>query len=126
MTDSRRGSAPDQTQANAEQTASQLRAALRTLAGTIVLFPSFLGPGSLQAVEVTPLEAAGPDRGCVVVCPDGTLHELVVRMLPGPIDVGGVEQVEELNELDLPSTEYVAYARAAIAELERIVNDKAR
>ncbi len=99
---------------------------LQSLAATIVPFPSFLGPGSLQAVEVIPVEAAGPDRGCVVVCPDGTLHELVVRMLPGPVDVGGVDQVEELNELDLPSAEYAAYARAAIAELERIANDEAR
>ena len=115
MTDCSRDSTPGHVpeDAEVEETEPRLRAALQELAGSIDSFPSFLGPGSVQAVEVRPLGEAGPDRGCVVVGPDGTLHELVVRMLPGPIDVGGVEQVEELNELDLPPAEYVAYARAA-------------
>jgi hypothetical protein len=107
-----------------ERVSSELRKLLQELAAALDPFPSFMGTGSLQAVEVQPDGVAGTDRGCVVVCPDGELRELVLRMLPGPIDVGGVEQVEELQELNLTPGEYVAYACAAIATLARIIRER--
>ena len=68
-----------------------------------------------------PAGVANLERGCIVVCPDGELYELVLRMLPGPVDVGGVDQTEEMRELDLSPGDYVAYPHAAVRELARIM-----
>ena len=106
--------------------ASDLRRLLHELVAALDPFPGFLGIRSVQAVEVLPAGAPVPDRGCVVVCPDGELHELVLRMIPGPLDTGGVDQVEELKELDLPPAEFVAYAYSAIGELTRILDERQR
>jgi hypothetical protein len=107
-----------------ERVSSELRKLLQELAAALDPFPSFMGVGSLQAVEVRPDGVASADRGCIVVCPDGELRELVLRMVPGPIDIGGVEQIEEFEELSLPPGEYVAYACAAITTLARIIKER--
>ena len=107
-----------------ERASLELRKLLRELADALDPFPSFLGISSIQAVEVDPSGVANPDRGCVVVCPDGEMYELVLRMVPGPVDVGGVDQTEELRELDLSPGDYVAYAYAAVKELTRIMEEQ--
>lgn len=112
------------TGAQVERISLELRKLLQELAAVLHPFPSFMGPGSIQAVEVQPDGVASSDKGCVVVCPDGELRELVLRMLPGPIDIGGIEQVEELQELNLTPGEYVAYACAAIATLVRTIEER--
>lgn len=106
-----------------ERAAAELRKLLKELAAAIDPFPSFPNVASLQAIEVTPGAAGGAERGCVVVCPDGELYELVLRLLPGPLDTGGVEPVEELHELELPPGDYVAYACAAVRELARVLEE---
>jgi hypothetical protein len=83
-----------------------------------------MGTSSIQALEVDPAGVADPERGCVVVCPDGKLRELVLRMIPGPFDTGGVDQSEEFKELDLAPGDYVAYAYAAVVELARILEER--
>ena len=42
-------------------------------------------------------------------------------MIPGPFEAGGVEQIEELNEVDMSPGEYVAYAHAAVHQLTKII-----
>ena len=79
----------------------ELRKLLAELAAALDPFPDFMGLSSVQAVEVEPPRASNPQNGCVVVCPDGELRELVLRMIPGPFDMGGVEQTDEMAELDL-------------------------
>ena len=100
-----------------ERASIELNKLLVELAEALDPFPNFLGIGSIQAVEVEPSGVSNPDNGCLVVCPDGELRELVLRMIPGPFDMGGVEQTDEMAELDLPPGEYVAYAYAAVQEL---------
>jgi len=107
-----------------DRTEEELRQDIRRLARALVPFPEFLGLSSVQAVEVEPVADASSDVGCVVVCPDGELRELVLRLIPGPIDFGGVEQNEEMKELELGSADYVKYARAAVAELQRILAER--
>ena len=65
-----------------------------------------------------------PNKGGVVVLPDGVLRELVLRMLPGPVDIGGVDQIEEMKELELAPGDYVAYAYAAVQQLARILEER--
>ena len=54
----------------------------------------------------------------------GVLYELVLRMLPGPVDIGGVDQIEEMKELELAPGDYVAYAYAAVRELACILDTR--
>ena len=102
----------------------ELNKLLVELAAALDPFPNFMGVSTIQAVEVEPSGVSNPDNGCVVVCPDGELRELVLRMIPGPFDMGGVEQTEEMAELEVPAGEYVAYAYAAVEELLKLLDER--
>ena len=102
----------------------ELNKLLVELAAALDPFPNFMGVSTIQAVEVEPSGVSNPDNGCVVVCPDGELRELVLRMIPGPFDMGGVEQTDEMAELDVPAGEYVAYAYAAVDELLKLLEER--
>ena len=107
-----------------DRASSGLDTLLHELAAALEPFPRFLGMGSIQAVEVEPAGLVSQDVGCVLVCPDGELYELVLRMVPGPIDVGGVDQVDDLKKLDISPGDYVVYAYAAVRELARILEEQ--
>ena len=102
----------------------ELRKLLQELAGSLVPFPKFMGVSSIEAVEVEPHTASNPENGSIVVCPDGELRELILRMIPGPFDAGGVDQLEEMAEPDMTPGEYVAYAHAAVHQLSRIFEER--
>ena len=77
------------------RTPVSLREQLREVAARVHPFPTFLGRNWLEAVEVE----GGPvdvDRGCVVVCPDGELYELALRLIPGAEVVSDPNPTEEL------------------------------
>ncbi len=99
----------------ARQAAEELRRMLQEVAAELDPFPYFLGSYDVQALEVEPPSGAGPDRGCVVVCPDGELYEYRVGVSPGGLWGGGLDRQEGLVKLELPPHEYVAYAFAALA-----------
>ncbi len=107
-----------------ERASNEINNLIRELAAALDPFPNFLGISTIQAVEVDPSGVVDPNKGCVVVLPDGVLRELVLRMLPGPVDVGGVDQTEEMKELELAPGDYVAYAYAAVQELARILEER--
>ena len=108
---------------NLTHTAVGLREQLRELAARVRPFPTFLGRNWLEAVEVEP-EVGGvdPDRGCVVVCPDGGLYELTLRLLPGAEVVSDPNPAEELSPLAVPDAEYVVWAEAALKALQGYVD----
>ena len=97
--------------------AAQLHDLLAELAPRLRPFPSFLEMVSLQAVEVDPPMDPTPDRGCVVVLPDGEIAELDLTAVPGIQGVRDIDQVEEFKELELPPEEYMLYASTAIRVL---------
>ena len=107
-----------------ERASKELNTLIRELAAALDPFPNFLGISTIQAVEVDPSGVADPEKGCVVVLADGVLYDLVLRMLPGPVDIGGVDQIEEMKELELAPGDYVAYAYAAVQELTRILEER--
>ena len=104
------------------QATSALREQLQVAAASLAPFPSFMGRGWLQAVEVEPPAGPTDERGCVVVCPAGELYELVLRLLPGAEVVSDPEPTEELVPLQLLDSEYVRWAQAAIQALSAHVS----
>lgn len=99
-----------------QHTADQLAQVLQEIAAAVVPFPTFYGSEVIKALELeTP--TGYPDRGCVVICPDGQLYELDIGLIPGPPTVGGVDGVELFRDLDLAPAEYVTYACLAIRAL---------
>ena len=107
-----------------ERACIELQKLLREISAALDPFPSFMGISSIQAVEIEPPGLSNSKRGCVVVCADGELRELVLRMIPGPFDMGGVDQIEEMAELDAAPGEFVAYAHAAVLQLLDILEQR--
>ncbi len=98
--------------------AEALRGQLREVADRVRPFPTFLGRNWLEAVEVESDDGAmGVDRGCVVVCPDGELYELALRLIPGAEVVSDPNPAEELSPLVVPDSEYMIWAEAALKTL---------
>ena len=106
-----------------EQTAARMRQAVAELAAQLRPFPPFLGMNSLQAIELEPPPGAPAQWGCIVLLPDGEICELELEVIPGPTGPVDVDQVEQYRPLDLPATDYIHLAAAALRamaqELER-------
>jgi len=105
------------------RTAEELARVLEEMARALDPFPAFLGMPTLQAVEVEG-NLGGPDRGCIVVTPEGRLCELAIRMLPTPLETGIVDTVEEFRDLDLAPEEFIYYALRAIRTLARLLQER--
>ena len=108
-----------------ERAASELRGIVKALATSLDPFPGFEGLETVRAIEIDPGVSTDPDRGCVVVVPEGELCEMILRMIPGTPEMNYVDQVEEMRELELEPAEYVAYAHLAVKELARIHEERA-
>ncbi len=107
-----------------ERAAQRLRELLREAVSRLDPFPPFPGAFFTYAIEAEPDAAAHADRGCVVVCPDGELYELVMGMeapLPDePADPVALRK-EELKKLDLHPRDYLVYAYNALTRVVEIL-----
>ncbi len=111
--------------ATVQRAASELRATLQRLTSALQPFPQFLGMPTIQALEIDPSGVADPERGCIVLCPDGELYELVLRAIPGTPDLGGgLDHTEEYNDPNLSPGDYVAYAHTAIRQLTKLLQEQ--
>ncbi|MGB2694666.1 MAG: hypothetical protein WBD55_05695 [Dehalococcoidia bacterium] len=63
-----------------ERTALQLRQLLEEAAAQLRPFPPFPGAFFTNAIEVEAGASASAERGCVVVCEDGELYELKMKI----------------------------------------------
>ena len=105
-----------------EGCARNLELVSEKVANSLSVFPGFLNMETVQAIEIEPFKD-GPDRGCVVICPDGHLYEFVLEILSGPESVGGYQHSDNLKELDLSNIEKIVYLERGI-ELMLCLNDK--
>ena len=106
----------------------ELDAVLAGMCAAIEPFPAFMGHATLKAVEIEDAPAimaaagaAGPDVGCVVICPDGNLYELVMRMTPEHSDESWLDSAGDLKPLELPSAARASVGYAAVRVLARLV-----
>lgn len=109
-----------------EQAALHLRELLREAVSHLDPFPPFPNALFTHAVEVEPAVAAHGERGCVVVCPDGELYELVMGTeLPSFPDETAdpvALRKEELKRLDdLHPRDYLTYAYNALTRVVEIL-----
>ena len=102
-----------------EEAAARMRGILAELAGRIHPFPAFLNMSSVQAVELDPPLRLPQNRGCVVVLPNGEICEMNLTVMPGIQGVMDIDQVEEFQELQLSTEEYIMYAAIAIRLLSQ-------
>jgi hypothetical protein len=108
-----------------EEAALHLRQLLRQAVSHLDPFPPFPGAFFTYAIEVEPAVARS-ERGCVVVCPDGELYELVMGMelppYPGePADPVSMRK-EELRRLDdLHPRDYLVYAYNALTRVVELL-----
>jgi hypothetical protein len=115
-----------QADAVVEGAALRLRELLREAVRHLDPFPPFPGAFFTYAIEAEPAAAAHAERGCVVVCPDGELYELVMEMeLPSfadePADPVSLRK-EELKRLDnLHPRDYLVYAYNALTRVVEIL-----
>ena len=105
-----------------EGCARNLELVSEKVANSLSVFPGFLNMETVQAIEIEPFKD-GPDRGCVVICPDGHLYEFVLEILSGPDSVGGYQHSDNLKELDLSNIEKIVYLERGI-QLMLCLDDK--
>ena len=96
---------------------------LHRLAQLLDPFPGFLGMSTIQAIELDPMVGA-PDRGCVVVSPEGDLRELVIDLLPGPAVLGGVDHNDSMREIEFSEEEIEWYTNQGISILSTLLREK--
>ena len=104
------------------RTARDLRDSLQRAVQQLVPFPYFPESG-VQAIEAAPGTAAHPDIGCIVLCPDGDLHELTVAV-DFNAEFGGGDKREDLREVQLRPQDYIAYAFNALLEVTRLIVER--
>ena len=101
------------------KTNAELQELLIAIVNAMENFPGFLNMETIQAIEVDPIKGF-PDRGCIVVTPEGVLKELVLSILPGASSLGGYEHSEQYKDLDLPPDEETVYLYRAIRLLTEL------
>ena len=111
------------------QEAESLRERVSELASQLRPFPSCFGMNTLRAIELElPSGCAfrsSPELGCVVVLEDGDISELDLKLISGPDNSAGFDQIEEFTELNLPPEQFIAYASVAVRLLQNEIERRA-
>jgi hypothetical protein len=119
-----------QADALVEKAAVRLRELLREAVGHLDPFPPFPGAFFTYAIEAESAATAHAERGCVVVCPDGELYELLMGVeLPSFPDESADPvsmRKEELRRLDdLHPRDYLVYAYNALTRVLEMLLEQA-
>ena len=111
-----------------ERAADRLRRLLGEACARLDPFPQFPGAFFSYGIEIDAPAVESPDRGCVVLAPDGELYELEMRHdLPGA-DMEVADPValrdEKMKPLDLHPLEYVVYAYEAVRAVTELLLER--
>ena len=104
-----------------ERAADRLRDVLKEAASRLDPFPPFPGAFFSYGIEIDAPGAESPDRGCVVLAPDGELYEMKMGQDVPTFEFEMTDPValrqEELKPLDLHPRDYVVYAYSALVKV---------
>lgn len=111
-----------------ERLADRVRMLLREAAGRLDPFPPFPGAFFSYGIEVEAPGAESPERGCVVLAPDGELYELGIGQdvpataleLTDPVAL----RQEELKPLELHPRDYIVYAYNALVKVVELLLER--
>ena len=111
-----------------ELLADRLRLLLREAAGRLDPFPPFPGAFFSYGIEIEAPGVESPERGCVVLAPDGELYELRMGQdvpataleLTDPVDL----RQEELKQLELHPRDYIVYAYNALVKVVELLLER--
>jgi hypothetical protein len=124
---------PLEYKAEADAALDRLAQRLRSLLGEAVArldpFPPFPGAFFTYGIEVEAPGVDSPERGCVVLAPDGELYELVIGQDATALALDQTDPValrdEKLEKLeDLHPRDYVVYAYAALTKVVELLLER--
>jgi hypothetical protein len=102
-----------------------MRELLKEAVGQLDPFPPFPGSFFTLGIEVEGGVAEGPERGCIVLGPDGELHELEISIdfTQGVIDPVTARD-ETLKPLELHPRDYLVYAYNALTRVTELLMEQ--
>ena len=108
-----------------ERAAAGLRRLLQESVARLDPFPPFPGAFFSFGIEIEAPGLDSPERGCVVLAPDGELYELRMGQDVPAFDFEMADPValrqEELKPLELHPRDYVVYAYNALVKVTELL-----
>ncbi len=108
-----------------ERAAARLKRLLQETTSRLDPFPPFPGAFFSYGIEIDAPGIESPERGCVVLAPDGELYELTMGQEVPAIELEMADPValrqEELKPLDLHPRDYVVYAYNALVKVVELL-----
>ena len=109
-----------------DRLAQRLRRLLQEAAGQLVPFPPFPGAFFTHGIEIEAPGVDSPERGCVVLAPDGELYELEMGQDMTALALDQTDPValreERLKKLeDLHPRDYIVYAYSALTRVVELL-----
>ena len=112
-----------------DRLALRLRRLLQEAAGRLDPFPPFPGAFFSYGIEIDAPGVDSPERGCVVLAPDGELYELVMGQDVTALALDEADPValrqEELKKLEeLHPRDYIVYAYNALTRVVELLLER--
>ena len=112
-----------------DRLAQRLRSLLQGAAAQLDPFPPFPGAFFTHGIEVEAPGVDSPDRGCVVLAPDGGLYELEMGQDVSALALDQTDPVamreEKLKKLEeLHPRDYVVYAYSALTKVVELLLER--
>src|SRR3989304_4353536 len=112
-----------------DRLAVRLRRLLHEAAARLDPFPPFPGAFFTHGIEIETPGLHSPERGCIVLAPDGELYELGVGQAtaalaldqPAPVALRE-ERLKKLEELH--PRDYIVYAYSALAKVAELLMER--
>ena len=112
-----------------DRLAQRLRRLLQEAAGRLDPFPPFPGAFFTHGIEIEAPGVDSPERGCVVLAPDGELYELEMGQDVTALALDQTDPValreERLKKLeDLHPRDYIVYAYSALTRVVELLLER--
>lgn len=119
----------DEADAALDRAAERLRRLLAEACARLDPFPPFPGSFFTHGIEVEAPGVESPDRGCVVLAPDGQLYELEMGQDMTALALEQTDPValreEKLKALeDLHPRDYIVYAYNALSKVVELLLER--